>query len=425
MDTTAGGNLPYSASASELLSRASYELGEFSDAELQALRRAHAAQLVSYPAPPRTTPQQQQDYDAWKARYPDMVQRFPDFAAAAANKLVAVFLDYDGTLAPIVNNPDKAFISEEMRETIRQTACLFPTAIISGRGREKVEQFVQLGELYYAGSHGLDIMGPRDAAGLHPIEFQPASKYEPLVNEVYAKLCESSVRDIPGSSVEHNKYCVSVHFRNCAEQHWPDVQQATEAVLRDYPGLQLSRGRKVLELKPKVDWHKGTALSHLLRSLGLWNPAEVLAIYIGDDRTDEDAFRTLRTSGTGFGILVSSKAKATEATYTLRDPAAVQSFLGQLVEWGKGQGNLWLTKRRCNGWEVHTAATHSRAAAGSRSAGATPAAAAAASPPVPGEGGGGAVAAGGVNGHMRGAGECCSAGAASSPKAAPGAAVQQ
>ena len=54
-----------------------------------------------------------------------------------------------------------------MREAVRDIALLFPTAIISGRGREKVESFVQLRELYYAGSHGMDIAGPQVGAGLH------------------------------------------------------------------------------------------------------------------------------------------------------------------------------------------------------------------------------------------------------------------
>lgn len=66
-----------------------------------------------------------------------------------------------GTLTPIVSNPDAAFMSDAMRGVVRAVAELFPTAIISGRGREKVEGFVQLRELYYAGSHGMDIVGPQ------------------------------------------------------------------------------------------------------------------------------------------------------------------------------------------------------------------------------------------------------------------------
>ena len=78
----------------------------------------------------------------------------------AACKRVLVFLDYDGTLTPIVCNPDEAFMSQSMRDTVRAVGETFPTAIISGRGRSKVESFVQLPELFYAGSHGLDIKGP-------------------------------------------------------------------------------------------------------------------------------------------------------------------------------------------------------------------------------------------------------------------------
>jgi trehalose 6-phosphate phosphatase len=60
-----------------------------------------------------------------------------------------------------VNNPDRAFMSDQMRSVVKALAQLFPTAIISGRGREKVESFVRLKELYYAGSHGMDIVGPK------------------------------------------------------------------------------------------------------------------------------------------------------------------------------------------------------------------------------------------------------------------------
>lgn len=119
------------------------------------------------------------------------------------------------------------------------------------------------------------------------------------------------VAAIAGASVEHNKFCVSVHFRNCRPDDVDHVYAAVERVLTGYPDLQMSRGRKVLEVKPTVDWDKGTALAHLLRALHLDDPHHVLAIYIGDDRTDEDAFRELAALDIGFGILVSSKVWAT------------------------------------------------------------------------------------------------------------------
>ena len=95
-----------------------------------------------------------------QSTHPCILANFEQFQRTVSHKRVVVFLDYDGTLTPIVSNPDEAFMSPAMRATVRSLAELFPTAIISGRGRSKVEGFVQLPELFYAGSHGLDIKGP-------------------------------------------------------------------------------------------------------------------------------------------------------------------------------------------------------------------------------------------------------------------------
>jgi Trehalose-phosphatase len=95
-----------------------------------------------------------------QARHPCILSAFDQFLSLASGKRVVVFLDYDGTLTPIVSNPDMAFMSDSMRSTVKRVGQTFPTAIISGRGRRKVENFVQLNELFYAGSHGLDIKGP-------------------------------------------------------------------------------------------------------------------------------------------------------------------------------------------------------------------------------------------------------------------------
>ena len=95
-----------------------------------------------------------------QAEHPCILACFDQFLSLASGKRVVVFLDYDGTLTPIVSNPNLAVISESMRGTVKRVAQTFPTAIITGRGRRKVEGFVQLDELFYAGSHGLDIKGP-------------------------------------------------------------------------------------------------------------------------------------------------------------------------------------------------------------------------------------------------------------------------
>lgn len=287
-------------------------------------------------------------YSAWKRKHPSALENFDALARLADGKRVAVFLDYDGTLSPIVDDPDRAFMSEDMRAAVKEVAAHFPTAIISGRGREKVFDFVQLSELYYAGSHGMDIMGPAHGTngksqkengtsctteqGNDVVLFQPASEFMPTMNEVHAKLKEG-VKDIEGAWVEHNKFCVSVHFRRVREERWDKLAAIVNRVLTDYPKLRVTHGRKVLEVRPVVDWDKGKALSYLLKSLELEDNREVMPLYIGDDRTDEDAFSVLRERNLGHGILVSTVAKSTVATYTLRDPSEVQDFLHRLVKW--------------------------------------------------------------------------------------------
>ncbi|XP_066392302.1 probable trehalose-phosphate phosphatase 9 [Miscanthus floridulus] len=279
------------------------------------------------------------EHDNWMERHPSALDRFDALAAAAKGKQVAVFLDYDGTLSPIVEDPDRAVMTDEMREAVRGVAARFPTAIVSGRCRDKVFSFVRLAELYYAGSHGMDIRGPTadpnhrgKAESESSVLCQPASEFLPVMEEVYAALVSQVEPSIPGVKVENNKFCLSVHFR-CVEEHaWAALFEQVRAVLKDYPGLRLTQGRKVLELRPMIRWDKGKALEFLLSALGFADADDdVFPMYVGDDRTDEDAFRVLRARGHGAGILVSRFPKETSASFTLRDPAEVKEFLRKLV----------------------------------------------------------------------------------------------
>jgi len=311
-------------------------------------------------------------------KYPSALTSFESITELANGKRLALFLDYDGTLSPIVDNPANAVMSDEvcfeslllvqfklqricttvsvifpryfsqMRAAVRHVASLFPTAIISGRSRDKVFDFVKLTELYYAGSHGMDIMGPvrKSESSGHHVEcvtstdsegkevnlFQPASEFLPMIAEVFENLSES-IKDIEGARMEDNKFCVSVHYRNVAPHDYEKVHQRVTAVLKDYPFLRLTHGRKVLEVRPVIDWNKGKAVEFLLESLGLSESEDVLPIYVGDDKTDEDAFKVLKANNRGFGILVSSVPKDSDASYSLRDPAEVMEFLRTLAAW--------------------------------------------------------------------------------------------
>ncbi|XP_031282983.1 probable trehalose-phosphate phosphatase J isoform X2 [Pistacia vera] len=280
------------------------------------------------------------DQSSWILHQPSALEMFEQIIDASKGKQIVMFLDYDGTLSPIVEDPDRAFMSKKMRKTVRKVARCFPTAIVSGRCRDKVYNFVKLAELYYAGSHGMDIKGPEKASKYkkdsEAVLFQPASEFLPMIDEVYKLLVEKT-KSTEGAKVEHNKFCLSVHFRCVDEKKWSELAQQVRSVLKEYPKLRLNQGRKVLEIRPTIKWDKGKALEFLLESLGFANCTDVFPVYIGDDRTDEDAFKMLRDRGQGFGILVSKFPKDTSASYSLQEPHEVMDFLGRLVEWKQHQ----------------------------------------------------------------------------------------
>ncbi|PWA86167.1 HAD-superfamily hydrolase, subfamily IIB [Artemisia annua] len=279
-------------------------------------------------------------YLNWMLKYPSALTSFEQIANNARGKRIALFLDYDGTLSPIVDNPDHAFMSSAMRAAVRNVAKYVPTAIISGRSREKVRKFVGLKELYYAGSHGMDIMAPDQPPTDHTTEvnagnlYQPASEFLPMMNEVFVSLVEIT-KNIEGVKVEDNKFAVSVHYRNVDEKNWETVAQYVHDTMKNYPRLRLTHGRMVLEVRPVLKWDKGKAVEFLLESLGLSNCDDVLPIYVGDDRTDEDAFKFLRESNRGFGILVSPAPRESNAYYSLKDTSEVMEFINSLVMYKK------------------------------------------------------------------------------------------
>ncbi|GAB2217220.1 hypothetical protein Droror1_Dr00000392 [Drosera rotundifolia] len=307
------------------------------NAWVDSMRASSPTHRAKSSATTLTSPQLQQQHhneNSWMVHHPSALDMFEKIMNEANGKQIVMFLDYDGTLSPIVNDPDRAFMSDEMRAAVREVAKRFPTAIVTGRCRDKVYDFVRLAELYYAGSHGMEIQGPKELKqpGNGAVLFQAASDFIPIINEVHAILSEKT-RSTPGAKVEHNKFCLSVHFRCVDEKRWAELAEQVKDVLNDYPGLRLTQGRKVLEIRPAIKWDKGKALEFLLGSLGFADADNVFPVYIGDDRTDEDAFKVLKERNKGLGILVSKVPKETNASYTLQEPCEVKSFLQHLVEW--------------------------------------------------------------------------------------------
>jgi alpha,alpha-trehalase len=236
---------------------------------------------------------------------------------------VAVFLDYDGTLTPIVNHPENAWLADSMRQTLRELAARVPVAILSGRDLNNVRKRVEIDDIVYAGSHGFDIAGPAGLRRQMATDFLP--KLDTVENELHRRL-----DGIPGACVERKHFSIAAHYRNVNENDVPEVQRAVDAAAAPHPELRRIDGKKVYELLPNIDWHKGRAVLWLVQMLALESRSGgIRPIYIGDDRTDEDAFHALEQRGVG--IIVSEKPQPTAARYSLKNPAEVECFLRALM----------------------------------------------------------------------------------------------
>ncbi len=256
---------------------------------------------------------------------PSALDRFNDVTCRLRRKRPAVFLDYDGTLTPIVERPEQAVISEEMRQTVKDLAGYCTVAIVSGRDRRDVENLAGIEDIYYAGSHGFDIAGP---AG-KKMEFQQGNDFLPALDRAEKTLHER-LEGISGAQVERKKFAIAVHFRRVAQNRWPEVESAVDQVLAQNAGLRKTGGKMIFELRPAIDWDKGKALSWLLQKLDL-DRRDVVPIYLGDDLTDEDALREIENRG--IGILVRDETRPTHARYALEDTAEVRIFLQSLCDY--------------------------------------------------------------------------------------------
>ncbi|XP_021912448.1 probable trehalose-phosphate phosphatase D [Carica papaya] len=288
-------------------------------------------------------------YIAWLEKHASAIATFEGMMEKAKDKQIVVFLDYDGTLSPIVEDPDRAYMFEKMRIAVHEIAKIFPTAIVSGRSLAKVKGFVQLDNVIYAGSHGMDISTPSGSLkygddknqtktvnekGNEVFNFQPAHDFLPKIQEI-KEVLQEKIKDIKGASIEDNKFCISVHYRRVHQEEVDNLKEIVKSTMDAYPNFCRSEGKKVVEVRPMIDWDKGRALDYLLDTLGFGNSTDFLPMYIGDDKTDEDAFKVIKSIGRGYPIVVSSTPKETNALYSLQDTDEVMNFLMELANWGK------------------------------------------------------------------------------------------
>lgn len=238
-----------------------------------------------------------------------------------------LYLDYDGTLATIVDEPDQAFLSPPVQRLLLSLATheKVSIAVISGRDRADLQAHVGIPELIYVGNHGLEISGP----GYLFIE-PTAAAHSGALHELAADLTRK-LQPMAGVVVEDKGLTLSVHFRRAAAEDVEAIRGIVHTTLAsaDYPFV-LNMGHKVFEIRPRVHWNKGTAVGWIKDKL---SRPDTLAIYAGDDVTDEDAFGALPDGITiKVGEMKVGEAVETAARYHVEDPGEVHRFL----EWLDG-----------------------------------------------------------------------------------------
>jgi trehalose 6-phosphate phosphatase len=261
---------------------------------------------------------------------PHALKDSDELAQRLAGKRPAVFLDYDGTLTPIVDRPEDAIISDSMRDAVRGLAKRCPVCVVSGRDRRVVQELMGIDDLIVAGSHGFDIWSPSGGS----IQREEGAGFGDLLEEVKTRLREET-GPIDGALVEPKSVSVAVHYRLVSEEERPKVKEIVDAVLAERPDeLKVTPGKMVYEIQPKIDWDKGKAVLYLLEALDL-DGDDVVPMYLGDDITDEHAFEAL--AGRGIGIFVGRAedpevaGRTTAADYGLHTVEEVERFLDTLA----------------------------------------------------------------------------------------------
>lgn len=247
------------------------------------------------------------------------------FIERIQNSRILLLLDYDGTLTPIAESPDKAVLSKEARALLEGVSkcpgC--QVAILSGRALSDVKKLVALKGIIYIGNHGLEIEGPE-------IRFESLAspRIKAVLEQIEKELYEQT-KFIPGILVEDKGLTLSVHYRLVeGKKNEQLIKSIVHKITKPYivrKEIKTGEGKKVIEIKPPVEWDKGKAALWLLgREQFASGQGKVFPICIGDDMTDEDAFMALKSKGL---TVLSGRPRPSYAQYYVNDSQDVLKFL--------------------------------------------------------------------------------------------------
>jgi trehalose 6-phosphate phosphatase len=254
----------------------------------------------------------------------------PTLAARLSGTPLAILLDIDGTLAPIAPRPDGAVVPAVTLDIISKLARLPNThvAVVTGRAVAAARKLVPLDGIGVIGNHGFEILGEDGEMIIAP----EARAHRDALRWAAARLAPLAARH-PGVILEDKTWTISVHTRLAARAEIPEITAAVTKVASEVE-LALTRGKEILELRPPIQVHKGTSAVEWAKRVGATETG-ASTIYIGDDRTDEDAFQALRAAAPHAAITIRvgepDEGEATFAEFGVASPDQVREFLNELL----------------------------------------------------------------------------------------------
>jgi trehalose 6-phosphate phosphatase len=229
-----------------------------------------------------------------------------------------LFLDYDGTLSPIVRRPEKAKLTSGQRMLLKNLSSRKNVflSIVSGRTLKDVKSRVKLPNLLYVGSHGLEICG-KGINWKHP-QIKMGHKLHKMMLEILRQ----RLKPIKGVIIEDKEPICAVHYRLVKNSDLPKLNKLIAQAVKPHQNkIKIKNGKKVVEVWQKINWDKGQAV---LKVLKMFSGRHDLPMHIGDDKTDEDVFKVLRNIG--ITIKVGLKG-STQARSRLKNVGSVYNFL--------------------------------------------------------------------------------------------------
>ena len=238
------------------------------------------------------------------------------------NQHPILLFDFDGTLVELAPTPDKIKFKPITKYILENLAKIFPVGIISGRRISELKELVAINGVFYSGNHGVEVEGP----GLSFIE-PNSSKFRYLIlnllEELKAKL--SSYNPL----IEDKIYAIGIHYRTIDPRRVNDFLFEVTKILEtplNKNEIKVLNGKKVIEVKPPVEWNKGNSVKIILENL----ENDYSPFYFGDDITDEFAFETVNELN-GTSVLISNEISSTKAKFILGSPNELIGILAQII----------------------------------------------------------------------------------------------